>query len=51
MGSFFQEVPDLLAVSAVLADAALLGGFSLPSVMPLAPVLPLDLPSYLALLA
>src|SRR5215203_6866491 len=37
--------PYLLAVSAVLADAALLGGFSLPLSMPLASLLPLDLPS------
>src|SRR5215207_2447075 len=41
----FVKSPYLLAVSALLADAASLCGFSLPLGMPLAPSLPLDLPS------
>src|SRR5688500_10705067 len=51
MGSDCQELPDLLAVSAVLAEAASLAGFSLPLEMPLDGFLPLEMPSSDLLLA
>src|SRR5215208_4876017 len=46
-----EKSPYLLAVSALLADAALLSGISLPLDLPLAPSLPLDLLSAWAVLA
>src|SRR5215207_9471730 len=48
--TFPEKCPYLLTVSALLADAAFLGGFSLPLGMPLASSLPLDLPSPMAVL-
>src|SRR5215211_2032177 len=41
MGSFSQEVPDLLAVAALFAEAAFLGVFPLLLGLPLPPSLPL----------